>query len=607
MAGFEVDVGGRTYEVDAPDPQTAWKWANQFHKDAEGKRQERVAADQAATQESFRKSEADRPLTERVAVNLGAGFDTAWQGAKQLGHMVGLGEGVSDEDLTESRRLKHEAAQTMPGGSLVQLAGEIAPTAVLPVGASGSLLKAALMGGAGGAAAGALQPVLSSESRLANTALGAAGGAAAPLAVAGVRKMLPLALGGGGALSAEQRAGKQLVKTLGEKDAATTAAKLSAPRTSAITGDIPLTTAEAAGDSRLARMELAARRNNPEIFSELGRRQNEAIYEAATKRAGVEGTDQFLNIAKNARDVVSDPLREKALQQASKFSHVAQPLERDTADILSRTAKGSPANRVASHVQSVLETNPNPTQLYDLRKDLVRRLSGPTAIGDDLSAAVKGADRETMTLVRAIDARLDEAAARKAGSQTPWSDYLQTYSKHSPPVTSARAQQQINEAIGAPGRPLVGDAPETTRHVLRQALDKFSKNKFGSRLTPGAESRYDELLGFLQAKEEPMRAMKLGGTGGGGSQTAMQSMIERVATGNPLSYKRQALDFVRGQFRDATREELTMMAADPARAAAGIQAALQSGKPLSGSQQAFLALARSSGAGAAGSLSQPAE
>ena len=28
MPTYEVDVGGRTYEVDAPDPNTAWQWAN---------------------------------------------------------------------------------------------------------------------------------------------------------------------------------------------------------------------------------------------------------------------------------------------------------------------------------------------------------------------------------------------------------------------------------------------------------------------------------------------------------------------------------------------------------------------------------------------------
>jgi hypothetical protein len=32
MATYEVDVGGKTYEVDAPDPNTAWQWANYTHR-----------------------------------------------------------------------------------------------------------------------------------------------------------------------------------------------------------------------------------------------------------------------------------------------------------------------------------------------------------------------------------------------------------------------------------------------------------------------------------------------------------------------------------------------------------------------------------------------
>lgn len=31
MPTYQVDVDKKTYEVDAPDPDTAWKWANQFH------------------------------------------------------------------------------------------------------------------------------------------------------------------------------------------------------------------------------------------------------------------------------------------------------------------------------------------------------------------------------------------------------------------------------------------------------------------------------------------------------------------------------------------------------------------------------------------------
>ena len=34
MPTYEVDVGGKTYEVDAPDPNTAWQWANYTHAQA---------------------------------------------------------------------------------------------------------------------------------------------------------------------------------------------------------------------------------------------------------------------------------------------------------------------------------------------------------------------------------------------------------------------------------------------------------------------------------------------------------------------------------------------------------------------------------------------
>ena len=30
MPTYDVDVGGKTYEVDAPDPDTAWQWANSY-------------------------------------------------------------------------------------------------------------------------------------------------------------------------------------------------------------------------------------------------------------------------------------------------------------------------------------------------------------------------------------------------------------------------------------------------------------------------------------------------------------------------------------------------------------------------------------------------
>jgi hypothetical protein len=609
MNTFEVDVEGRTYEVDAPDPNTAWKWANQFHAEAKGKREQAIKADQEATREAFKRDEAARPFHERALINIGAGMDTAWQGAKQLGAKVGLGSGVSDEELTEQRRVKGELAEGTTGGSLLQIAGEIAPTLALPVGAAGSLGRAAVMGAAGGAAAGALQPVLTSESRIGNMAMGATGGAVAPVAVRAVQKALPRALGGAGELSTQTRAGKRLVRALGGSDEAKDVARrVSAPRTSEITKDIPLSATEAAAQTgyanpALARIEKVARRDEPEAFNELTRRQNEAIHEAAVNRAGVEGNQSFVDIAKNARDIVTSPMRERALESAGRWSHVSEPLQAETQAILQRTAAGSPANRVAQHVQGVLDTNPNPQQLYDLRKDLVRRLSRPSGL-DELSAAVKGADRETMDLVKAIDRRLNDAASSKQLGNTPWTNYLEEYSKQSPKVTSSRAQQQINERLTEEGQKTIGNAPALTRAGLKRAVDMFGENRYGSRLDPSARSRYNELMNFMAAKEEPLQTLTAAGSGPG-SQTAMLQNMS-VLTGHALSPKLRMLHMITDTLDAPVKAEVAQMMLDPARTAANIRAALQAGQPLSQGQQAFLAIARAGGAGAPAALTAQA-
>jgi hypothetical protein len=607
MNTFEVDVGGRTYEVDAPDEGTAWKWANAAHKEAGVKREAAVKADADAEKARFEKSESERSWGDRAIQNLGAGFDTARQGARQLGKMVGIGEGVSDEELQDTRRLKRALAERTTGGGLAQIAGEVLPTVALPMGAAGGLAKAAMYGAGGGAVAGALQPTLTDESRLGNMAFGAAGGAVAPVAVRGLQKALPRALGGRGDLSTSTRAGKRLVEAVGEPQAGQVASRLEAPMAGRITENVPRTAAQKAGSPELARLELAARRELPDEFAQLARRQNEAVHEAAVGQAGIEGTDRMVQMTNNIRDSVTAPLREEALGLAGKFSDVGKPLLDNTAEILQRTAKGSPANTVAKYVDSVLGENPNPQQLYDLRKTLVRKLSGPHQIGDEISAAVKGAERETMTLVRAIDERLNEAAARKGNSGDLWTKYLDRYTEISPQVTSARAQQQINEFINQPGRPLVGDAPEVTRTVLKQALAKHGGNKFGTRLTDRAQSRYDELLGDLQQMEEPMRALKLGGTGGGGSQTAMQSAARAGAASKVPVLGGPLFDMLTNGFEARAKQEVSEMMLDPARAAAGIRRALQAGQPLSRSEQAFLMLSRSGVGGSAAALTaQPA-
>jgi hypothetical protein len=618
---YDVDVAGKTYEVDAPDPNTAWAWANTHHKEAGEKRTAAVAADQQRVRDDFKKSEADRPWIERGMINLGAGVHSLGQGAQQIGKMVGLGNGVSDEELQDSRRMKAELAEGTTGGGALQIAGEVLPTLMIPGGLAmkgarrlpGALAARAAArptalaiaeGAAMGGATGALLPTTSDESRAMNVGMGAAGGGAGTAAGAALMKALPRLTKAGRETAALRKAGKGIndeIVRAGESPAEVYA-NLRGPRPgqSPVTRDIPVTAAERSGSTALARAELAHRGMAPEVYMEHGRRQGEAIWEAAAQRAGAEGNDAALGAATRSRAQATDPMREEALRLAGRWSHTVEPLGQQVDDLMRASAPGSPQRSLANLTRRLVDENATPEQMYEFRKLLTNKLSGPMIPGDDVAAAVKGSQREVMRLVKAIDDRLDEA-----GDNT-WSPYLMEYADRSKPVTSARAQQQITEQLGK--GPLIGDSPQVTRTGLKRAVEKFGTNKQGfERLTPEAQGRYAELQGFLDRKEEPMRALKLAGTGGGGAQTAMQrSMIEGIGmkvAGAKVPGLSVVLQAVGDKLGETGRRELAALLADPSRTAAAIREALHADAPLRPAQRAFLAVAQAGGLSAGLGLS----
>jgi hypothetical protein len=622
MPTYDVDVGGKTYEVDAPDANTAWAWANQTHKAAGEKRTAAVAADTQKMRDQFKADDANRPWLERAAENLGAGMHSIGEGARQLGGMVGLGGGVSDEELKESRRIKAQLAEGTSGGKALQIAGEVLPTMVVPGGAvakgAGMLPKAwkaaqviqrapvgmaVAEGALAGAGTGALMPTLEDESRLMNAALGAAGGGAGTAAGAALPGALSRLTQRGRDAAASRKAGAGVVDELrrtGEAPA-DVAARLGGrdPTTFPVTHAIPETAAERSGSTGLARAELAHRGTAPDVYMEHGRRQNEAVWEA-TQRAGAEGNDATLAAAQAARAEATDPMRATAMRQAGQHPDPVETLQGQARNMLHSSAPGSPQRALAGRLRELVDEGASPEQMYEFRKLLASKLSGPMIPGDDMAAITKGAQRETLEVMKAIDARLDEVSG---GAFRP---YMDEYAARSQPVTSARAQQQITEKLS--GGPLIGDAPQVTRHGLDRAVGRFAQNKQGfERLTPEARSRYDELGDFLRQKEEPMRALKLAGTGGGGSQTAMQrSAIEGLGMGvanMKMPGVSVMLRAVGDKLGENARRELAEMLADPLRTQTAIRAALRAEQPLSPTQKAFLAVAQSGGLGAGLSLS----
>lgn len=150
MARYEVTgPDGARYEITAPDTaseQEVMQYAQSQFGRRSTDRQARIAEMQA--EENRRRDDFERslPAWQRAAINVGAGMDSAWQGAKQIGRrltgdsgktMSDLVTGGNSEDdaIREKRALDEYAASLITGGGALQIAGEVAPTLVLPAGA----------------------------------------------------------------------------------------------------------------------------------------------------------------------------------------------------------------------------------------------------------------------------------------------------------------------------------------------------------------------------------------------------------------------------------------------------------------------------------------
>ena len=81
MPTYEVDIGGVTYEVDAPDENTAWKWANSTATAPTGPdpkaRPAKIGKD--AWADTLRKELSDNPAQAKIAA-AGTALSNIWEG-----------------------------------------------------------------------------------------------------------------------------------------------------------------------------------------------------------------------------------------------------------------------------------------------------------------------------------------------------------------------------------------------------------------------------------------------------------------------------------------------------------------------------------------------
>lgn len=617
MKTYEVDVGGKTYEVDAPDPDTAYRLASEHAASAKARAAEAAKTAEAERRAGLRERVAGMSGPAAVMANLGAGVQNLGMGLRQVGSKVGLADPVTDAEIDRKRADDDVLAEGTRGGKLLQIGGEVLPTLAVPGGAfvkgaqlagrAGSVLTKALQGqrasmNAGqilrapttigratvdGALAGgtiaAASPTRSDESRATNMALGTAGGALGPAAVGALREGYKVLTKTG----RQQLAGRRLTEGLGN-DAAGVAAQIDLYAPPSTTANIPLTVAEMTGNTRAAGLERRSARDFPDQWADFARGQNESIYDAVDAATRRRANAPALEMA---RDALTTPGRDISFQLANRYPDMSQPLMTQADDLMARSAPRSPQRGLAKLMEETIAENPDAAKLYETRKLLASKLSGPAVPGDDTAAIVKGSRRETAQMIEAIDERLNDV------TDGAWGSYLKLYRDMSKPLNNSRALGNIFDDINDPTRALMGDRPQVTRTVLTRAMEKYGASpRYGNRLDAKASRELGDISDLLRSKEEVQRTMRTAGTSGGGSNTAMDTVGAAArdaaldatvnAAAGPLGglltrAARAGLD-VQGQ------RELSALMMNPQAAAAAIRAQLAAQQPLNAAQTFFL-------------------
>ncbi len=236
MATFDVDVGGVTYEVDAPDEATAWKWANIEHQKSSKQGKSlvdmipgmdyvdpvgRLTDEQILKQKHLAAKSmvrAERGPVRNVIGDVAAGatalgskildIPSRMLNAPWLRSELGQAQDVADKD----------SVSYLAGGLLDPIAtaaGTGAFSAAQRLAPAMHWLPQGMIGGAG---AGAMIGGLQSES-LEGAGIGAGVGAAIPFAMAGGKGLYNLAAPAMSRTAAQRGAAKELIEVVGEKDA----------------------------------------------------------------------------------------------------------------------------------------------------------------------------------------------------------------------------------------------------------------------------------------------------------------------------------------------------------------------------------------------------
>lgn len=586
---------------------------------------------------SGRRPEPEKPIdptegmsgTQKVLANIGGGMMDLATGVRQFyTDMTGSDaeKAAMRAEVEDKRKRDAALAESTPGGKWVgkglQVAGNVAPTLALPVGAAmrtltalpramgmmrtaatparlgtGTLVAdAALTGGT----LGAVEPVGENESRGVNVLKGAALSGATPAVLAGGNQVMRQVTQRGG----EARAGEQITRQLAENGDQAQVLRQTLDRLrNAPQSSIPLSTAAAISDPQLARLEAGSRTRSGANWYDFDQNQARSVADeviAATR--GAEDVAARRGLRSSNRDVLFNQAMGSINEPA-----FARDLSgfRSNLDVASRSAEASdPAVRgmLKQLSDEIDRLGPDfrPEHLATIRANLASK--APMMPTNAYQAAPRESPA-TMSVLREVDSILNNATGGR------WSPVLQSYKRDSDIVRASQAAGKIRESFIDPATGRVrgvsadamGDVPKITEAGLGRALDTARGPRRELVLDPTANARLESVLAALR-RQNIVQGVKRSATAGGGSNTASDTLaggaardaanalgnIAGPAQGVASTMTARAFDYMQGLEERALAEALQ----NPQRMISILERQVAAGQPLTPAQNQLLALLR---------------
>jgi len=520
--------------------------------------QAKIEAQRARDREEFDPAKG-MSWGQKALVNLGAGFDQAYTGVRQLGtDMFGSAQDSARmrAEVEEKRRINQDLADKTTGGGVLQFAGEVAPTLLIPGGAIAAntgRLGLAASGAAAGALGGAITPVGegAGEGRGTNMAIQGALGAALPLTLsagAAVGRTLfspasraARAVQEGivepGMSAGQRRAVLQQTRDVVAADVRERAARQAAPGVAApaaVPDDIPLSVAARLNNPEIARLERGSRTRNASNWYEFDLSRARAVADRV-REATEEGAEQGTRRATRSENWDRNWAGAEANANLARFAGEMQTLPQELDRLrLHPSASNPDVRRMLDALTTEIDRlgdNITPAHVQQLRANLNGR-SNPMA-----QSPFKTAPRDapaTRDLITRLDTLLDNVTGGRF-TQNVNAGYaadsrLLDASRGANKVRSKYFEvDPVNFSLGrVQGTAADLDVPAITEYNLGAAINAARNPNGSSMLSDSARQQLEATLDALRRQNIVQRVAK-SATGGGGSNTASDIAAARAA------------------------------------------------------------------------------